>query len=66
MVSTKYYCDICGEEMDFPRFIYIKRKVFSIDIWGNKYDDVCANCVKSVADHIRNIRREHANTDKKD
>lgn len=58
MVSTKYYCDICGKETDFPRFINIKRKVFKMNIWGIRYDDVCEDCVKSVSNHIRELRRK--------
>ena len=55
---TKYYCDICGKEMDYPRFIYIKRKIFKINIWGYRYDFVCGDCVKSVTDHIRELGRK--------
>lgn len=59
---TKYYCDICRREMDFPRSIYIKRKIFKLDIWYEKYDHVCEDCIKSVEEHIRDIRSDYANT----
>ena len=62
---TKYYCDICNREMNCPRFIDIKRKIFKIDIWHDKYEFVCGDCVRSVDEHIRDIRRNYANIDKK-
>lgn len=60
---TKYYCDICNREMDFPRYIHIKRKIFNVNIWGDRYDFVCGDCVRSVTEYIRGIRREYANND---
>lgn len=66
IVYTKYYCDICNREMDFPRFIHIKRKIFNINIWNDKYEFVCGDCVRSVEEHIRDIRSDYANFNKKD
>lgn len=37
ITNTKFYCDICGNELDFPRFIHIKRKIYKMNIWG----DIC-------------------------
>lgn len=55
---TKYYCDICGKEMDYPRFIHIKHKIFNINVWGDRYDFVCGDCTKSIEEHIRELRRK--------
>lgn len=48
--TVNYYCDICKNKMDYPRFIKMRKK-FIVDSWGVKYD-VCADCFESIASLI--------------
>lgn len=65
IVYTRYYCDICGGETDFPRFIHIKRKIFKINMWGVNYDCVCEGCMNSIGDTIKLLKGvKHGSTDK--
>ena len=57
ITSTKFYCDICGKELNFPRYIYIKRKIYKINITGYRYEDVCKDCTELVVNYIRELKR---------
>ena len=54
----KTFCDICGEEKEFPRFyINIMEKCLGESpTYHKQYEDVCDVCVKAIIQLIDNIR----------
>lgn len=44
MIVTKYYCDICGKELETASDI----DVFNYGIYGEKSWEVCADCKAEI------------------
>lgn len=67
MKTTKYYCDMCGEEIDIAcrslnifRPPLIKIENFMGNTFKRKYD-LCTDCKSEIRDIIASKRKEKEN-----
>jgi len=49
--TTQYYCDRCGKEIDFERYIFIPIKRIRAD--GKRYE-LCNECFKTIMKCLKN------------
>lgn len=71
MKVTKYYCDMCGEEIDisYRTLSIFRMPLITIDKLGrgtikSKYD-LCSDCKYDIRDIIEAKRKENQNDNKR-